>query len=94
MATNLVSEIVELLSPTITPRIASALGLNETSTQKAVVAAIPALLASLISYVSKPQGATKLNEVVRKQEPGMLSSLADVIGEPGQTLIDQGASVS
>jgi hypothetical protein len=94
MATNLVSEIVELLSPTITPRIASALGLNETSTQKAVVAAIPALLASLISYVSKPQGATKLNEVVRKQEPGMLSSLADVIGEPGQkALIDQGASV-
>ena len=94
MATNLVSEIVELLSPTITPRIASALGLNETSTQKAVVAAIPALLASPISYVSKPQGATKLNEVVRKQEPGMLSSLADVIGEPGQkALIDQGASV-
>ena len=94
MATNLVSEIVDVLSPTITSRIASALGLNQTSTQKAVVAAVPALLASLISYVSKPQGATKLNEVVKKQEPGMLSSLADVIGEPGQkALIDQGASV-
>ena len=49
MATNLVSEIVEVLSPTITSRIASALGLNQTSTQKAVVAAVPALLASLIS---------------------------------------------
>jgi hypothetical protein len=94
MATNLVSEIVEVLSPTIASRIASALGLNQTSTQKAIVAAVPAILAALISYVSKPQGATKLNEVVRKQEPGMLSSLASVIGEPGQkAMIDQGATV-
>jgi hypothetical protein len=94
MATNLVSEIAEVLSPNIVSSIASALGLNRTATQKAVVAAVPALLAALINYVTKPQGATKLAEVVRKQEPGMLSSLASVIGEPGQkALIDQGASV-
>ena len=55
---------------------------------------MPALLAALISYVSKPQGATKLNEVVRKQESGVLASLASVIGEPGQkALLDQGGSV-
>jgi hypothetical protein len=94
MATNLVSEIAEVLSPNIVSSIASALGLNRTATQKAVVAAVPALLAALINYVTKPQGASKLAEVVRKQEPGMLSSLASVIGEPGQkALIDQGASV-
>ena len=94
MATNSVSEVAEVLSPTIVSRIASALGLNQTSTQKAIVAAVPALLAAFISYVSKPQGATKLAEVVKKQEPGVLSSLASVIGEPGQkALIDQGASV-
>jgi hypothetical protein len=94
MASNLVAEVAEILSPALVSRIASALGLNQTSTQKAIVAAIPALLASLISYVSTPQGATKLNEVVRKQEPGMLSSLASAIGEPGQkALIDQGSSV-
>ena len=94
MATNLVSEIAEVLSPTITSRIASALGLNQTSTEKAIVAAIPAILATLASYVSKPQGAAKLNDVVAKQEPGVLSSLASVIGEPGQkALIDQGAAV-
>jgi hypothetical protein len=92
MATNLVSEIVEVLSPTIASRIASALGLNPTSVQKAIVATVPALLAALISYVSKPQGANKLYEVVKKQEPGMLSSLASC--ESGQkALIDQGASV-
>ena len=94
MATNLVTEIAEVLSPSIVSRIASALGLNQTSTQKAIVAAVPALLAAFISYISKPQGATKLADVVRKQEPGMLSSLASVIGEPGQkALIDQGANV-
>src|SRR5262245_7043059 len=94
MATNLVSEIAEALSPNIVSSIASALGLNRTATQKAVVAAVPALLAALINYVTKPQGAAKLADVVRKQEPGMLSSLASVIGAPGQkALIDQGASV-
>ena len=66
MATNLVSEITEVLSPTIVSRIASALGLNQTSAQKAIVAAVPALLAALISYLSKPQGAAKLNDVVAK----------------------------
>jgi hypothetical protein len=94
VATNLVAEIAEVLSPNVVSSIASALGLNRTATQKAVVAAVPALLAALINYVTRPQGATKLAEVVRKQEPGMLSSVASVIGEPGQkALIDQGASV-
>ena len=94
MANNLVSEIAEALGPTIVARIASALGLGESSTQKAINATVPGLLAALISLVSRPQGASKLNEVVRKQEPGMLSSLASVIGGSGQkALIDQGASV-
>ena len=56
MATNLVSEITEVLSSTVVSRIASAFGLNQSSTQKAIVAAVPALLAALISFVSKPQG--------------------------------------
>ena len=94
MATDLVSEIVEVVSPTISSRIASALGLDPAAVQKAIVVAAPVLISALISYVFKAQGANKLNEVVRKQEPGMLSSLATVIGEPGQkALIDQGASV-
>jgi Bacterial protein of unknown function (DUF937) len=94
MATNLVEQIANTLGPVIVGRISSSLGLNETATQKAIVAAVPALLAALISYVSKPRGATTLNEVVRKQEPGVLSSLANAIGGSGQkALIDQGSSV-
>ena len=94
MATNLVEQIANTLGPVIVGRIASSLGLNETATQKAIVAAVPALLAALISYVSKPHAATKLNNVLKKQEPGVLSSLANVIGGTGQrALVDQGSSV-
>jgi hypothetical protein len=93
MATNLVSQIVEALGPTIVARIASSLGFDQSSTQKAINAAAPAFLAALISLVSKPQGATKLNDVVAKQPPGVLSSLADVIGGAGQkAFVDRGAS--
>jgi len=94
MATNLVERVAATLGPVIVGRIASSLGLNETATQKAIVAAVPALLAALISYVSKPHGATKLNDVLKKQEPGVLSSLANAIGGSGQkAVIDQGSSV-
>ena len=93
MATNLVSEIAQALGPTIVTRIASALGLGESSTQKAVNAAVPGLLAALISLVSKPAGANKLNDVVARQEPGLLSSLANVIGGSSQkAFIDKGAN--
>jgi hypothetical protein len=61
MATNLVSEIAEVLSPAVVTRIASALGLCQTSTQNAVEAGVPGLLAALISLTSKPQGAAKIN---------------------------------
>jgi hypothetical protein len=93
MATNLVSEIAEVLTPSIISRIASSLGLGESSTQKAVGAAVPGLLAALLSLVSKPPGPTKLSEAVAKQQPAVLSNLANIIGEQGQRAwIDKGAS--
>jgi uncharacterized protein YidB (DUF937 family) len=70
MATNLVSQIVEALGPTIVARIASSLGFDQSSTQKAINAAVPGLLAALISLVSKPQGATKLSDDM--QRPAIL----------------------
>jgi hypothetical protein len=67
VATNLVSEIVQALVPSITSRIAAGLGLGESSTQKAIDAAVPGLLGALISLVLKPQGTSKLNDAVAKQ---------------------------
>jgi len=90
---GLVSEIADVLGPPIVSRIASSLGLGQSSTQKAVDAAVPGLLAALISLVSKPQGATKLNDVVAKQPPDLLTSLANAIGESGErAVIDKGTN--
>jgi hypothetical protein len=91
MADNLMSVISQALGAAITTRIASAFGLNEAQVRKAVDAAVLALLGALISLVSKPQGATKLYDVVAKQEPGALSTLANAIGGTGQqSFIDKG----
>lgn len=93
IATNFVSQISQFLVAEIASRVASGLGLDKTSTQKAIAAAVPAILGALISLVSKSQGATKLSDAVAMQEPGVLSSLASVIGQPGQkALIDNGSS--
>lgn len=93
MATNLVSQISQFLSAEIASRVASSLGLDKTSTQKAIAAAVPAILGALISLVSKSQGAKKLSDAVAMQEPGVLSSLASVIGQAGQkALSDNGSS--
>ena len=90
---NLVSEIVEALGPTIVSRIASSLGVDQAVTQKATNAAVPGLLAALISLVSKPQGASKLADAVGKQPAGILSSLADVLGGSGEkAFIDRGSN--
>jgi len=93
MATNLTSEITKIFGPTILTRIASGLGLDKPSVEMATSAAVPTLLAALISLVSKPQGPAKLSEAVAKQHPDLLSGLANVVGSSGQKdLIDQGAN--
>ena len=93
MATNLVSQIVEAFGPTIVSRIASSLGFDQAVTQKAINAAVPGLLAALISLVSKPQGVSKLADAVGNQPAGILSSLADAIGGSGEkALIDKGSN--
>jgi hypothetical protein len=90
---NLVSEIIQAMGPTIVSRIASSFGFDQAVTQKAVNAAVPGLLAALISLVSKPQGASKLADAVAKQPAGILSSLADAIGGSGEkALIDKGSN--
>jgi hypothetical protein len=93
MATNLVSQIIEALGPTIVSRVASSLGFDQAVTQKAINAAVPGLLAAFISLVSKPQGANKLNDAIAKQPAGVLSSLADAIGGSGEkAFIDRGSN--
>jgi Bacterial protein of unknown function (DUF937) len=57
-----------------------------------VAAAVPGLLAALTSLVSKPKGATKLNDAVAKQQPGVLSRPGGIGGSGQKAFIDKGSS--
>jgi len=93
MATNLVTLVMEYLTPDLIGRIATALGLNRNNAQTAIGAAVPALLAGFSGVAAQPGGAQKLVDVA-KQQTGALSSFANMIGGQGQTsLIEKGTQM-
>src|SRR5262249_32685152 len=93
MAVNLVSLIMQFLTPDMIVRIASALGLYRNNTQTAFGSAIPGLLAGLSGVAAQPCGAQKLVDAV-KQQTGVLGSFANMIGASGQSsLIDKGSQI-
>src|SRR5262245_39126808 len=93
MATNLVSYVMQFLTPDLVARIAAALGLDRSSAQSGVAAAVPALLAALSGAATKPGGAQRLVDTI-KQQPGVLDSFAGMIGGGSQaSFIEKGSSV-
>src|SRR5580693_7613360 len=94
MAANLVSVVMQFLTPDMIAKIASALGLDRSVAQKAVGGAVPALLASLADVASTPNGARQLSSTLAQQQPGSLESLKSLIGGSGQnTLVETGSSM-
>ena len=93
MAVNLVSLVMQFLTPDMIGRIASALGLDRTNTQTAIGAAVPGLLAGLSGVAAQPGGAQKLVDTVR-QQTGVLGSFANMLGASGQSsLIEKGSQI-
>jgi len=93
MAVNLVSLIMQFLTPDMIGRIASALGLDRNNTQTAIGAAVPGLLAGLCGVATQPGGAQKLVEAAR-QQTGALGSFAKMVGDSGQSsLIEKGSQL-
>ena len=94
MATNLVSVVMQFLTPDMIAKIASALGLDRSVAQKAIGGAVPAILASLAGVASTPNGARQLTSVVTQQQPGSLESFKSLLGSSGQsTLAEAGSSM-
>ena len=93
MATNLVSVVMQFLTPDMIAKIASVLGLDRNVTQKAITGAIPALLASFADVASSPNGARQLTNTLTQQS-GSLESLENLIGGSGQnSLAETGSSM-
>jgi hypothetical protein len=86
MATNLVSVVMQFLTPDMIAKIASVLGLDRNVTQKAVAGAIPALLASLADVASSPNGARQLTNTLTQQSSS-IESLRNLVGGAGQNLL-------
>jgi hypothetical protein len=93
VATNLVSSIMQFLTPDMVGRIATALGLNRSDAQSGVSAAVPALLAALSGLADKPGGAQSLVNTI-KQQSGVADTFAGMIGGSNQaSFIERGSSL-
>ncbi len=91
MATNLVSYLMQFLTPDTIARIAAALGLDTDKVQRGVAAAVPAVLAGLAGVAAQPGGAQKVADAARQQS-GVLDNLGGLLsggGSPG-TLTQSG----
>ena len=82
---NIVSAVSQFLTPDLVAKMASASGISDrTTAQKAVGAAVPAILSSLANLAAKPDGERQLADAIAKQSPSTLESLASMIGGSGQ----------
>jgi len=94
MATNLVSQIMDFLTPDIISRIAGYFGLDRYSTQKAIGASVPAMLAGLVGLASKPEGAKQLSSVLSQQPSGTLDNLRSLTtGTEQRAVAENGAGL-
>jgi hypothetical protein len=93
MATNLVSLVMEFLTPDMIGRIATALSLDRNSAQTAIGAGVPGLLAGLGGVAMQPGGGQRLVDSA-KQSTGTLGNFASMLGTGGQTsLIEKGSQM-
>lgn len=92
MATNLISLIMEYLTPELIGRIASALGLDRNNASTAIGASVPALLAGICGAATQPGGAQKLLNSAR-QQTGTLDKFSSMIGGDKAGLIDKGSQM-
>lgn len=94
MATNLISVVMQFLTPDMIAKIASALGVDRNLAQKAIGGAVPALLAGLADVASTPNGARQLSSTLAQQQPGSLENFKSLIGGSGQnSLVETGSSL-
>ena len=93
MATNLVSVVMQFLTPELIGRVAAALGLDRNQLQSVINAAVPGLLAAFSGVATQPGGSQKLVEAA-KQETGTLGKFADMLGGGSQsTFIERGSQL-
>jgi len=84
MATNLVSLVMQFLTPDMVGRIATALGFDRNKVQSAISSAVPGLLAALNNVATQPGGAQRLADAAR-QQTSSLGNFASMLATGGQS---------
>jgi hypothetical protein len=93
MATNIVSLVMQFLTPDMIGRIATALGFDRNKVQSAIDAAVPGLLAAFNDVSTQLGGAQKLADTA-KQQVGSLGNFAGVLAAGGQSsLLEKGSQM-
>src|SRR6516165_10104854 len=93
MASNLVSLVMQFLTPDMVGRMAAALGFDRNKVQSAISGAVPALLAAFNDVATQPGGAQKLADAAR-QQTGSLENFGSMLAAGGQSsLLDKGSQL-
>ncbi|MFY9835702.1 MAG: DUF937 domain-containing protein [Xanthobacteraceae bacterium] len=93
MAANLVSLVMQFLTPDMIGRIAAALGLDRNKVGSAITGAVPALLAAFNNTATQPGGAQKLADAAR-QQASTLGNFASVLAAGGESsFLEKGAQM-
>ena len=91
MATNLVSIVMQYLTPDMTAHRQLAWHWPQRYFLRHRMEAVPTLLAAFVGVATKPGGAQKLADAA-KQETGTLGKFAGMIGTAGQTSVTERGS--
>lgn len=93
MAANIVSTVMQYITPDTVGRVSTALGLDRGKTQSAIGAAVPGLLASFSGLASRPDGAQRLAEAAR-QHSGALDNISGMFAGNGQSgIVEKGSQL-
>jgi hypothetical protein len=92
MAANIVSLVMDFLTPDVIGRIANALGLDKNKVQAAVSAGVPGLLAGLGGVAASPNGPQALVDAA-KQESGTPGKLGDMLAGGGLSAMARGSQL-
>lgn len=93
MAMNLVTSIMQSLTPDMIAKIASLLGIDRSIAEKAIGAGIPAILAGFTNLASSPDGARQLSSTLSQQPAGALDQITSAIGSGQRGFAESGAGL-
>jgi len=93
MSFNIIEAVKSQLGSDTLGQLSSLIGENQDKTKNALAASVPALLASVTSVASKPEGASQLFSTLGKVDPGLLGNFSSLLGSQGNAVAQQGSSL-